>query len=369
MSKLSGNTLLIAIIIIGLVVMGVSGYLIFTSSTLTKQPSSTTSSLKGTSPPESLSVNQSMAPILAYKSGGTILEPGNIWINDAQKSSPRQLTTTNNILQIFSWSPDNQNILISTSITDFAVVNARTGSLTSLPITRNPAGDGISNIVWTSNNQIKYLDNHQLIQVNLSGQKQILATIPTEYQAVQYYLNQSANQVLFDNGYPNMPADQVNVFVYDFTQQPATQISQGGNAMALGWAGDQILYQQNHQLLISSVQPPNSRTLVNLNQWYILDLTVSPDQSKTFYTADNRNSQDEYANQLFVYEFSTNQAEYITQLDPGLFATDLNISSDGRYGSFNLAGMVKAPFILVNLNSKQYSGVCDHSCYFARWQN
>jgi Tol biopolymer transport system component len=247
-------------------------------------------------------------------------------------------------------------------------VDTQSGRETTIPIVRGASGSGNSDFLWTGNNEITYIDENVVYKITTDGQKKEVNRIPTNTQAIFYYLNKSANKIMFDTA-PEFDGNMINVFVYDFATQQKIQISEGENAYALGWAGNNVVYQQGKVLWSSSVDGKNKKKLTDLGEWHILASAFSQDGSKVFFTADNRGSGKPNEGKVFVYDSMTNTLNELGRLDHNTFASNLSISRDAGFGGYTLAGIVNAPSLVVNFTTNKVSKLCASSCYDPIWQN
>lgn len=313
---------------------------------------------------------------VTFQMKGTALEGGDIWLSNSDGSDKQQLTNSGHIGWLYSWSPDNKFILASTNEvsqnftkTDYVIVDTQTGKETVIPVTRGASGDGISDFVWTRNSEITYIDENVVYKITTDGQKYEINRIPSSTQAIFYHLNKSANKLAFDTSAPDFSGDMINVFVYDFTSQQKTQISEGGNAYILGWARNNVVYQQGKGLWSSSTDGKNKKKLTDLGEWYILGSALSQDGSKVFFTADNRGSGKPSEGKVFVYDGKANKLNELGGLDNNTFASNLSISRDAGFGGYKLSGIVNAPSLAVEFTTNKASKLCESSCYSPIWQN
>jgi len=330
----------------------------------------------GTSNVQPTAQMQQGAGKVAYRMKGTVIEGGDIWLSNPDGSGKQQLTNTGHIGWLYSWSPDNKLILASTNEisqnftkTDYVVVDTRSGKETVIPIVKRASGDGNSDFVWTGNNEITYIDENVVYKITTGGQKTEVNRIPANTQVIFYHLNKSANKLSFDTSAPGFSGDMINVFVYDFTSQQKIQISEGGNAYVLGWASNNVIYQQGKGLWSSSADGKNKKKLADLGEWYILGSALSQDGSKVFFTADNRGSGKPNVGKVFFYDNTTNKLSKVGSLDNNTFANNLSISRDSTIGAYTLSGIVNAPSVAVTFSKNNSTKLCESSCYYPVWQN
>jgi hypothetical protein len=379
-SPSKSNLLVISLIILEVVTLLVAGYFAYQFSQLKKQtvePQNTTSN--STLPTNEVATNPQIpkgAGKVAYRMGGTVNEGGDIWVSNSDGTGKQKLTSSGHIGWLYSWSPDNKFILASTNEvsqnfvkTNYVAVDSQSGVETTIPITKGMSRQGNSDFVWTGNKEITYIDENVIYKITVGGQNIEVNRVPTEAQANGYSFNKNATKIAFDNGGPDMPGNTINVFSYDLVTKQKNQISEGGNAYILGWAGENVIYQQNKGLWSSSPDGKTKNKLADLNEWFILGDAISPDSSRILYTADNRGSGSPNQGKIFVFDYKLGKVTEIATLNDNNFASNLSISRDATFGGYTLSGIVNAPSVSVDLSSSKSTKLCEASCYYPIWQN
>ena len=357
---------------------------VYLMTTLARNAAQNTSAIPSESPSiSSKEGQQDVMPVkqssgkLAYRMGGTVLEGGDIWTSNADGSGKQKLTNSSRIGWVYSWSPDNRYILASTIENDgpnfiktaYIVVDSQTGAETNTEITRGPSGRGNSDFVWTSNNQITFLDEGVLYREILGSGITEVWRVPKEIEANYYHLDRSANRVAYDTSGPDIPATETNIYSYDIQKNQKNTVTSDGGAYLLGWMGDLIFYQQNQSLWTSTFDGKTKKKLVDLGEWFVKMTSVSTDGSKIFYSADNRKVGSTSQEKLFVYDNKTGITITLSNLEENTFAGNLSISSDESFGAYTLLGIVHAPSLIVNFADSKNNKLCESACYYPVWQN
>lgn len=315
---------------------------------------------------------------VAYRSGGGFNDGGDIWTSYVDGSGKKKITKSKHIDVVYSWSPDSKYILASTNEmisgngvnSNYVVINSETGEEVKTSIVRGETGQGVSDFVWTKDNEINYIDEDVMYSVVVGGERKELWRVPEEKElnAIEYHLDKEARKIAFDTSGPDFPDYFINVFSYDIEKNIKTQITTGGAAYILGWMGDLIIYQQRDALWSSSFDGKTKRKLADLKGYYISNSSISTDGSKILYLADDFSDSSLPESKLFIFDIKNQEITELNKLTGNSFSGNISLSRDAENGSYMLSGANPMLFA-INFKDQKKFELCESSCYYSAWQN
>ena len=312
---------------------------------------------------------------VAYRQGGTVLETGNVWTSNADGTDKKQITKSKNVDKIYNWSPDNKYLLAEFGISKgFFVVDVASGKEMNIPIIIDNQNYIDSNLVWVDDKNIAYAVGNIIYKAAVEGKNTEIASFPSNLNGSGYSINKSLDYVAYNNqvNVASTTNEIVNVYTYNLITKQKYQITQGEDYNFLGWFGNNIIYTNNTDVRSSSSNGENKKAFwisspdgenkkqITKDGWDILSVAFSPDSSKLFITAKNKDTKISPSHVLFSYD-SLGKMNQLFSIVNSIFS---NVSRDGNFSIGS--GYVSN---IINNDSDQSINLCETSCYSPVWQN
>lgn len=308
--------------------------------------------------------------ILAMRQGGTVSDTGDIILTSVDAKSKIKLTNSQNISEIYSFSPDNEYLLGNqgTNASGQIVIIKNDGSVMPVNLlgVKNSFDGKSSNFIW-KNHSVIYVNENSIYQTNVDdNQSTKIGTLSQTQTANGYLINSGGNRILFDTDGGDAPIKQVNVFVYDIPNQKLIAITKEGGANKVGWSGSNVIYTSSGKIFTSDTNGKIISTY-NLGEWDFNGGITFDD--KVLYFAYPKVDPAHHSGQLFLYDQKLNTARSLESFNPGTFPANLTVSPDRKYISYDLAGIFNASSFVVNIKDGNTVKLCEASCYYPIWKN
>lgn len=309
---------------------------------------------------------------LAFIKGRRGAEGADIWIAAADGSGKQKLTNSGHIGELFSWSPDNKYILVSTNegvpqnpkVSELTVIDVQTGKEITLQGTLYGV---VPDLVWTKDEEITYINEIEMVvyRVTIAGEKLEISRLPTGTESLNtYHFNKAGNKIIYNTSGPDTPG---NIYVYDLIKKQRTLISEFGTSI-LGWIGDNGIYQKRAGLWSISSDGKIKKKLAALDKRFGINASaIARDGTKIFFVVDTGVSRESYQGTIFVYNNQDSKVIELTTID--YFPRAFSVSRDSRFGVYTPVGNLGEPTTLLDLNSGKKTVLCESSCVYAVWQN
>lgn len=299
---------------------------------------------------------------------------GDLWVMNEDGSEKRQVTFTENIEDIYDWSPDGKYIVVIQREKGrlergmkkiLVVVEVNSGEIIPFKEIETPT----NNIFWLSQDDLAYYFGDKLEKFSLKDKKtQVVLMLPSDL-ALPYLNSGAAPHFSHDMRWAtislwgsNVLTDRKGIASYNTLTKEVIQLTDKEAYLPM-WSGDKIIYHFENNLW--QVKPDGSERekLIDIGDLYLLMVVPSADGGKILYArlVDN-------IHKLFLYDFTTRNVKEIYTFEKNTSPAYLSISEKGDHGRFSIAKgeFPPYPLYIFDFSTGGMTKICD-DCQNMKW--
>lgn len=294
---------------------------------------------------------------IAYRGGGTFIDPGDLWIMNPDGTNKTQKTKTGNIDKIFGWSPDNSKIAVraidpSTSNGSYSlsVVDISKGTVSII----NKEDCVTADYKWISNNSILKIQgscsNESLSFAEkislLDNSSEKLLLFPDDLSDISRSFDLGSSTLFFSKDLKWMAYDKKpccegptfpsEIFVFNLQTKTKKQLTQTGENKLQGWNKNKILFTHKDSE-VWEINPDGTNLKKVFEDKDLVEHQV-PDTNEIsiIKISDNKILYSKYVGwvQNYLYDYMTGKKEMLIKQefnDPPQF---ISLSSNNQFVSY-----------------------------------
>ncbi len=257
----------------------------------------------------------------------------NLWLYSADLKQSKQLTFNHEISGLYSKSPDNKKILVSTinrvpadnNVHEkISIIDVGTKNITKIFASNNETS-GISSVSWLDNNRIIYSLGRQIkIYTISSGSEEILTDANksiTDATRIIFGLSPDKKWLVYfysGNGEGDPPQQDTNTYSINMESKKQARLFSDNYYYVLN--NNSIIYRktvnEKAQIWKTDFSGSKEELITTLSQGELINVTSNDSGTRIIYQVRNYSSNSGYA-ELYLYNLDTKTSQMIFKSDVG----------------------------------------------------